>query len=173
MFQVIGERIEKDIRDIYLDSMECCVDEWDIGDNVSNFSKNEFGCGKRAYDYTIAGLEEGNFNELGAMSILNYAVISKEQTYLYFQEVKNEFEGMEEIAGRYKNVSDIFQGIQEIIPRIIRLDSKIDRTRIPSLINYLKEAKCEEEKAAESLKLFLRETLYNRHIDFYDVKKFI
>lgn len=173
MFQVIGERIEKDIRDIYLDSMECCVDEWETGDNVAPFARYEYGSGRKAYDFAIAALEEDSFDETGALVILDYAIISKEQTYLYFQEIKNEFYGMEEIAERYKNVSDIFKAMRETVPSVIRRDYKIDRERLPMLISCLKEGKEEEERAAASLKYFLRETLYNRHIDFYDVKKFI
>lgn len=173
MFQVIGDRTEKDIRDIYIDSMECCVDEWEISDNIAAFAKYEFGCGRNAYDYIITALEANCFSELGALIILNKAIGSKEHTYLYFQEIKNEFEGIGEIAGQYKNVSDIFGGIGEIIPKSFNSNTKIDRNRMSSLIDYLREAKKEEEQAVQALKLFLRETLYNRHIDYYDVKKFI
>jgi hypothetical protein len=90
LYQIIGESIEKDMRDIYLESLECCVDEWEISDNVSLYAKNEFGCGGRAYDYTIAAFEGDDFSEIGALFILNNAIITKKQASLYFQEIKND-----------------------------------------------------------------------------------
>ena len=173
MFQVIGDRVEKDIRDIYLDSMECCVDEWEINDNIAVLAKEEYGCGWKAYDYIISALEGDCFSDWGALGILNNAVISKEHAYLYFREIADEFEGMEEIVKRYGNVSLLFREMAQFFPHSFNRDTKIERGSIPILTGYLRKAREEEGQAVEALKLFLRETLYNRHIDYYDVKKFI
>lgn len=169
--QVVGNRIHKDIRDIYRDSLEVCVDEWEIPYKANPHTRNEFGSGKKAYEYLINALETQEYHEFGACRIINYNILAKNETYLYINEVKNEFPELNTAAGKYRVLNDIYQKIHEIVPEDYQIN-RIKSCDIPQLIQYFKQAVKVEEEAVWEVKKYLKEILGNRYIDILDVKKF-
>jgi len=171
--QVIGEKIDKDIRDIYLDSLECAVDEWENSDNVPVFSKNEYVSGRLAYDYMIKALESDNFSERGAFNTIRFAIITKEYIAKYLEEVIKEFPKLLQTSVKYHSLNEVFEKIKDIISKMYTGTKVTDRRYLPKLVDYLREGKRIEESAIGEVKVFLWELLNNRQIDSYDVKKFI
>ena len=174
MCQVIGENIEKDIRDIYLDSLEYAVDIWEtpyIDETVHN---RALASGRKAYEYLISGMKSGDFYELGAAKLIYYNTIAREEAYHYMNEVKEELPECYAAYLKYKELHDIYQRAKSILPPhpVPGQNFKLDRSMLPQLIEYCEEAWRKEEEAVGELKQLLNERLGNRYIDILDVKKF-
>ena len=169
--QIIGDRIDKDIRDIYIDSLEVCIDEWEIPYKANPHTREEFGSGKKAYEYLINALEAQDYHKWGVCKIINYNILSKNETYFYMNKVKDEFPDLSTAANKYKVLNDIYQEIHEIVPEDYQLN-RIKNADLPQLIQYFKQALEVEGEAVGEVKEYLKEILGNRYIDILDVKKY-
>lgn len=171
MCQVIGDGIDKDIRDIYLDSMEVCVDEWEMPYKAQPHTKREFGSGRKAYEYMINALESRDYNNIGAIRIINCCMLCKNETYKYLKEVKKEMPEIQPAFDKYKELNEIFMSIAGLVPQYAP-GAIMDIENIPRLVEYLREAKEAEDQAVGEVKKYLKDILNNRYIDALDVKKF-
>lgn len=170
--QVFGDKIDKDIRDIYIDSLDGAVYEWEKHDNVPEWTRNDYASGRLAYDYIINALEKNDFHERGARSILTIAVKSKESISQYLAEVIKEFPSLNKAFIAYQGLNEIYKNIDQCMINMYDNTKLINKALIPKLVNYLKEAKLVEEKGISEIKIFLKEFLYNKYINFYDVNKY-
>lgn len=174
MCQIIGEKVNKDIRDIYMESLEFAVDCFETPYIDEIILRKEFASGKMAYKYLLDALNNENLYELGAGKILYYNIISRNEAYLYMNEVKEELPELYSAYLKYSELNDIYQHIKKLLPNYPRQGEiyRLNRNTLPEIIEYCSRA-CEvEEQAIGELKQILGERLNNRYVDIYDVKKF-
>lgn len=176
MCQSIGNRIDRDIKDIYLDSMEIAIDQWDM-EIIMERTRGEYASGKKAYDNLIKAFEINNFHEIGASRILNYKVLAMEEIKLFMENVAREIPELSDAAQIYSTLNDVYREITNIVPNhyysyYMDDNPRIHRKDIPTLIKYLKIAKDTEEQAIREIKKYMKEVVNNREIDFYNVKQF-
>lgn len=175
MCQIIGGSIEKDIRDIYLDSLEFAIDIWEtpyIDEIVHN---RAMASGRKAYEYLINGMKKDDFYDKGAGKIIYYNMIAREEAYHYLNDVKEELPEFYQAYLKYKELHEVYQRAKSILPPypISGQEYRIDRmNQLPRLIDCCNEALKIEEDAVGELKLLLKERLNNRFVDILDVKKF-
>jgi len=174
MCQIIGENIEKDIKDIYLDSLEYAVDIWETPYIDEVIHNRALASGRKAYEYIADGLRSPGINEAGAGRLLYYNIIAREEAFRYLEAVKEELPECCPAYLRYKELHEIYQRIRKLLPEqpIFLPGYKIDRDKLPAIIECCEEARQAEEKAVDELKLLLKERLGNRYVDILDVKKF-
>ncbi|HYE82038.1 MAG TPA: hypothetical protein VEG39_07720 [Clostridia bacterium] len=175
MCQIIGDSIEKDIKDIYLDSLEYAVDIWETPYLDEVVHNRALASGRKAYEYLIDGMKSGSFSELGAARLIYFNVIAREEAYLYMEIVKEELPECYPAYLKYKELHDIYQNIKGSLPppSMPGQEYRIDRTnQLPQLIEGCMKAAQVEEEAVNELKLLLKERLSNRYVDILDVKKF-
>ena len=174
MCQIIGENIEKDIKDIYLDSLEYAIDIWETGYIDEVVHNKALASGRKAYDYLVSGMKGREFNDTGVGRILYYNIIAREEAFRYLEIVKEELPECYPAYLKYKALHEIYQRAKELLPAqpIFEPGYRIERDKLPFLIECCEEAWEEEEKAVEELKLLLKERLSNRYVDILDVKKF-
>jgi hypothetical protein len=170
-YHFIGERVEKDIIDIYRKSLETAIDEWEIPYKLPHQTNSEFASGRRAYKHMIEALEKGDYDEYGANSIINYYITYKQEIYQYLKEVIKEFPELDGALERYGKLKDISTDMEGLIVRGWDRN-KLDKSKAPGLIKCFKEAEEVEESAVNELKAYFKEMLDNRFIDYFDVKKF-
>lgn len=174
MCQIIGESIEKDIRDIYLDSLELAVDIWEtpyIDETVHN---RALASGRKAYEYLIEGMTAGDFYDAGVGKLIYYNAMAREEAYRYMENVLEEYAECRPAYLKYKELYEIYQQALTLLPSYTAwgCNYKIDRSKLPKLIECCRSAQQTEEDAVSELKLLLKERLSNRYIDILDVKKF-
>lgn len=171
MCQIVGECIEKDIRDIYMDSLEVCVDEWETPYKAEPHSNREYGSGRKAYEYMIKALEDGKFHNNGAIRIIRCNILCKKEIYQYLNEVMKELPDIKPAVSKYKELNEVCDYIDGLLPDTDQAPvSQLVVT--PGLLDSLKQAKETEELAVSEVKKYLKDILNNRYIDALDVKKF-
>jgi hypothetical protein len=169
--QVIGEKIEKDIRDMFLDSLESGVDDWETPYILEKSTNFEFACGKKAYDYTINAFSSNNFHQQGACRILNHSIISKRECIKYMAFMVNELPEIKPIYEKYNELADTYEKMGKIVPPYGEYP-QIKAMDIPELIRLLGVAREVEDAAIKEIKKYLGEVLNNRFIDVLGIKKF-
>lgn len=175
MCQIIGEKVDKDIRDIYLESLEFAVDCFETSYIDEIILRREVASGRMAYEYLIKALNRDEIYDFGAGKLLYYNAISKNEACLYLNEVRKELPETYPAFLKYKELNKIYKAIMKLLPDCsgIKEVYHIDRKDVlPKIIEYCKRAWEVEEQAIGELKHILRERLSNRYIDIYDVKKF-
>lgn len=175
MCQIIGEKVDKDIRDIYMESLEFAVDSFHTCYIDEIIFRGEVASGKKAYDYLIDALTGNDFYDFGAGKLLHYNIVSKNEACLYLSEVKRELPEVSPAYLKYRELNEIYKDIKKLLPDYWESVDKyhIDRIdALPGIIEKCKRAKEVEEQAVLELKNLLGERLSNRYVDVYDVKKF-
>ncbi|MCX8131016.1 MAG: hypothetical protein N3I35_13070 [Clostridia bacterium] len=157
-YQIFGKKIDKDIRDIYRDSLLIAVQEWENQYKLDS----SYGSGRMAYEYLISALENQDLNEAGAYYILPLYSMSKCEIYEYLSEVIKELPEISGAANKYLKLKEIYQNILKL-PLSMMFDK--DKKYIPQLVEYFKQARETEKAGINELKLFLKETLNNVHIN--------
>jgi hypothetical protein len=170
-YHFIGEKVEKDIIDIYRKSLETAIDEWEIPYKLPHQTNSEFASGRKAYEHMTEALEKGDYDEYGANSIINYYINYKLEIYEYLKEVIKEFPELDRALERYGELNGICHSMEDLIDRRWGRN-KLDRSNAPVLVKCFKEAQVIEERAVNELKKYFKELLDNRYIDYYDIKKF-
>jgi len=174
MCQIIGENIEKDIRDIYYDSLEAAIDIWETRYIEENIHSRELASGRKAYEYLIDGMKGGSFYDPGVGRLIYFNIVAREEAYRYMEAVKEELPECHTAYLKYKGLYEIYQNIKSILPPCIPgQEYRIDRKEsLPQLIEYCSLARQAEEEVVGELKQLLKERLNNRYVDILDVKKF-
>ncbi len=176
MCQIIDEKIQKDIRDIYMDSLIFALDRWELSYYNERTTNREIASGRKAHHYLIEALKNNEFDERGAYKILHYLINSRREAYHYLSHVSEEFPNIQDICKLYKELYSLDNENVKYIPTLRellegqRIDNKIP---LSSIIHYCSLAYEIQEAAMKKLGEFLNETLNNRYVDFYDIRKFI
>jgi hypothetical protein len=175
MCQVIGDRVDKDIRDIYMDSLEFAVDSWEMAYVEETVNRGEMASGRKAYEYLINALGRHDLSDMGAGKTIFYNMFTRKEACRYLEAVKEEIPDVYPAYLKYRELNEIYQEVGRHLPPrpAPRAEYRLDRVRqLPKLIGYCREALRVEEEAVGELKLLLKERLNNRYVDIYDVKKF-
>lgn len=156
--QIIGDKAEKDVRDIYRDSMEIAVSEWN-----SKYRANAgYGSGKNAYLNLISSLKAGDFEEQGVFYILGAYMNSKREASMYMNEVAAEIPALIHAAKQYKKLTDTYDRIRSI-PFTKRY--KEDMNHIPQILEIFGEAMQIEEHAIGEIEKYMDEIMSNKQIN--------
>lgn len=157
-FQIIGQMVEKDVRDIYRESMEIAIYEWN-----SNYKVNsEYGSGKKAYQNLINAFKTGSFYERGAYYILGVYINSKRDISKYMNEVAIEIPALIHAAKQYKKLADTYYHISSIP---VTGKPEEDIKYIPQALAFFNEAMQIEEKAIEEIEKYMQEIMSNKKIN--------
>lgn len=156
--QIIGDRLEKDIRDIFRESLEAAVREWYTEYKVMP----EYGSGKGAYLNLLEAFQNRDFHIGGAYYILEAELNSKIEIGRYMDTVKNEIPELVAASQKYQMVSEILSPLKSI--RLTGVPEK-DIQYIPYAAELFGEAMKYEEEAVKEIEKYLHYYLYNKNIN--------
>jgi hypothetical protein len=144
--QLFGDRVKIDLRDMVLESLRMAVCDWDTPHKT--LPDTDMASGKLAYAYLIDGLEKGDYDERGAVYILNSYLYARKEIESYLQDVGGALPGLNEAAALYgelvRTVSPI-PGFMEDRDGSVR----IKRSGIVELCGILRTAGRMEGEAIE------------------------
>ncbi len=156
--QIIGDKVERDIRDIYRESMEDAVREW----HTEYKEMPEYGAGKRAYQNLLDAFHSRVFNYNGAYYILELYLDSKINISRYMDAVILEIPELTEVTEIYHKLSDIISPL-----KALELSGKPenDMKYIPMAAELFQEAMQLEDRAVTRLEKYLENYLHNRRVN--------
>lgn len=150
-YQVFEDRIELDEREMIKESLLQAVFKWESHDLM--LPETEYACGRQAYNALIQAFRSGDYYHAGAWEVLRCYAASKRQIGLYAEMIRDRTDESGVIAEQYAIVARLYQSM---------LDTGMQADRLVSL---LIEAQQAEERAIQSIKRLMRETIDNRYGD--------
>lgn len=153
--QIIGGAIERDYRDIFLESLECAVREWNTEYKVSS----EYGSGKKAYQNLLEAFNNKDFNYDGAYYILDSYIDIKTEISSYMDMVIKEIPELADVAYLYYRLAEVLSPLKQI-----RLTGKplYDIEYIPEAIKAFQDAMLIEDRAIKKLEKYLCDYINNK-----------
>jgi len=103
-YQIFGEKVEKDRKEIYIDSLKSAVHDWH-----TEYKSEHAASGRKAYETIIHALEEQDYDKRGAEYIHHTYTHSKLEIYQYLNVVAEEFSFLEPVVAMYKDIHEIFK----------------------------------------------------------------
>lgn len=153
--QIIGDSIEKDNKDIYVESLECAVREWNTEYKVSP----DYGCGRKAYQNLLDAFSSQDFNYNGAYYILEPYIDIKIEICRYMDMVIKEIPELADAAYLYHRLA------KELTPlKDIKLTGKPnhDIRYIPEATEIFRDAMLTEDMAIKEIEKYLYDYINNR-----------
>lgn len=161
-YQILEERIDIDPMEIYKESYVQAVYKWESHDLM--LPKENYSCGRDAYEAIIHALETGEYDREGAWNVLRCYAAAKQNIADYSHVLQNIWKGSGLVAEHYAKVAAAFQQIRNTI---YPGDGKrIADGQAEKILPYLVQARNAEERAVEAIKVLQRETIGNR---FHDI----
>lgn len=145
--QLIGDKVEVPVQDMILESIRLAVEDWDTP--YKTLPSTDIASGRLAYDFLSNGLECGNYDETGAVYIL--------ESYMYSRnEIKNYLRDATEIWPDFQEAYKIYSQLVQVLEEG-RADYFIETTNgrmivrkhIPQICENLQVAKGLEEQAMD------------------------
>ncbi len=149
-YQLIGEKVEKEKKDIYRDSLLKAVFDWKGHKGQADAS------GKLAYPFVIDILKSGDFDSFGAAYTLHTYAQSKNEISHFMKEVVTEYKELTSSHKLFANVAQVYHQIDNLIDYQSRY-SKISSEHFKPIVNYLQEAESIENQAMIEIESFLQE----------------
>lgn len=156
--QIIGEAIEMDYRDIFLESLECAVREWNTEYKVSP----EYGSGKRAYQNLIEAFNKHDFNYDGAYYILEPYLDIKTDISSYMDMVIKDIPELADVAYLYHRLAEVLLPLKQIKLTGQPLN---DTKYIPEATEIFQDAMLIEDRAIKELEKYLCDYINNRNFN--------
>ncbi|XEC93824.1 hypothetical protein AB6A23_21105 [Paenibacillus tarimensis] len=165
-FQIIEDRVEMDEAAVYKESLVQAVYKWESHDPM--LPESDYACGREAYGAIIEALRSGHYDPEGAYEVFRCYAAAKRDVASYTEALqKKGWTQLGETAGCYREVAALFgkvlatiEGNGDVVPL-----NDPDRTA-KNLVPLFIDARQAEEKAIQSVKTLLRETIDNR---FHDI----
>ncbi|GAF09632.1 hypothetical protein JCM16418_3783 [Paenibacillus pini JCM 16418] len=141
--QMVGGKVEVPVEVAILEAIRMAIDDWDTDHILSNAS---VATGRMAYTFLIRALNLESFDEKGAVYILRSYQYSRSEIRDFLQEACLHLGGLQEALSSYDQLNEIVVPVQTYM---IMQDGhrKIDRRRIPELVEILIQATALEEEA--------------------------
>lgn len=153
--QIIGDSIEKDYRDIFLESLESAVREWYTEYKVTP----DYGSGRRAYQNLLDAFQSRNFNIEGAYYILETYIDIKLEICSYMDAIIKEIPGLADVAFLYHRLAETLLPLKQIK---LTGNASNDMNYIPEAAKAFRDAMTIEENAIKELERYLKDYINNR-----------
>lgn len=150
MCQIIGEGVYKDIRDIYMESLEDCIYKWERPFSAEGYKDRDFFSGYKAYEHLIKVLDKGSFCEDGMVRIIKNAAISRSEILRYIKEMRIEFPKMAGAVSIYEKLNELYKDISGMTE-----EGRMYRIIISRMIELLKQARDLELLFVDNIKNFV------------------
>lgn len=156
--QLVGPQAPKDVLDIYRESLEIAVHEW----NCPHKLNPDYRAGKRAYETLIEALECGDYHRQGARYLFGAYIPLKKALALYMGHVAAEMPELEGAAAWYDKLGEVCGELLAYRPDI---PSGEEEAIIPHAAGLFREAMHMEGQAIAEIARCLWETMSNKRIN--------
>lgn len=95
----VGERVKIPLQDAVLESLRLALEDWETPHKT--LPDVSLGSGRLAYSFLILALQQGGFDEYGAVYILESYLTSRIEISAYLREVQSVLPGLEEVQRLY------------------------------------------------------------------------
>jgi hypothetical protein len=155
--QVFGEKVNVPRENMILESLRMAVYDWETP--YKTLPNKDIASGRLAYSFLIRGLEKEDFDEDGAVYILDSYLYSRTEIMNYLQEVHGAWPELKGALNLYEQLVLTISDIKDCMTQSEKA-RRVDRKCIEALIEILTTAESLEEQAVSHFR-----TLADKHHD--------
>lgn len=139
-------KVEVPYETMLLESIRLAITDWDTP--YKTLPNKDIGSGKLAYDYYIRALQNGSFDEGGAVYILDSYIQSRKEIYAYLDEARGLWSELDNAADLFQELANSLQGMERCV-NAINGTRRIDKEKSAKLIGCLLAAQTLENHAID------------------------
>ncbi|WP_308637590.1 cysteine peptidase family C39 domain-containing protein [Paenibacillus silvisoli] len=143
--QMFGERVQIPLEAMVLESLRLAIHDWDTPHKT--LPNTDIASGKLAYSFYRDGLRRGDFDERGAVYILDDYAYTREEIHAYLSEVSGTLNGLSEAAAAYAELAALLPVIRSCIESDGAGGRRLARPQIDRLCELLQQAEELEDRA--------------------------
>ncbi|MGG4398486.1 hypothetical protein ABEX25_29880 [Paenibacillus thiaminolyticus] len=144
--QVVGEQVAVDRSKQVLESLRLAIQEWETP--YKTLPSTEIGSGELAYDFLIRGLGDGDYDEYGAVYIIDSYIQSRREIRSYLHDECGSLPGLGEAVPIYDRLISVLADASECIT-MQGGARRVERKRLASLQHAIAAAKKLDGEAIE------------------------
>jgi hypothetical protein len=164
-YQVFEDQVELDPVAIYKESLMQAIYRWEAHDPL--LPEEDYACGHRAYTALEEAFRNGSMDLAEAGRVIRYYACCKREMMLYTRTLRDLWPGMGAVADSYSALATVFNRMAEAACYPAAMERPtITETQAHFIADRIAEAGTIEDRAIQSLRAILRETLDNR---FHDI----
>lgn len=147
--QAVGGKVDIPRELMILESLRLAIYDWDTP--YKTLPNTDIASGKLAYDFLIQALQQGGYDEGGAVYILDSYCYSREEIYSYLQEARGLWPEIDEASRLYEQLNGLLPMIRNAMIRTN--DSRhVDHSQADALMGYIAAAKQLEDQAVNEFR---------------------
>ncbi|MDP5272863.1 hypothetical protein [Chengkuizengella axinellae] len=159
--QFFGKRLEMVSSDIYKESLVQATYKWESHESILPY--NEYGCGKRAYDFLANAFINKDYDFEGAAEVLFWLSRIKKEILQYLIELQVDWNELQNIVKLYEQITNILNGATKNY--IVNVDKTVlipedNASEMAGMMMGIKEL---EQTAMDEMKMILREVFHYRN----------
>ncbi|MGM0881777.1 MAG: hypothetical protein ACQEXQ_12185 [Bacillota bacterium] len=144
--QVFGGKVEVPREAMILESLRLAIHDWDTP--YKTLPNTDIASGKLAYAFLIHALQKGEYDESGAVYILESYLYSRNEIRSYLHDVQGIWSELDESYKLYDKLAELISDIKECIHEFEGV-RHINRARIDLLIERLTAGELLEDQAVD------------------------
>lgn len=144
--QVFGGKVEVPREAMILESLRLAIYDWDTPHKT--LPDKDIATGRLAYTFLIQALTKGDFDEGGAVYILDSYLYSRMEIRNYLHDIRVVFGGLDQAYALFEKLTAAIASINDCI-HVMNGNRQINRSCIGLIIERLKEAELLEDKAMD------------------------
>ncbi|CAM3178347.1 hypothetical protein PALU110988_06770 [Paenibacillus lupini] len=144
--QAFGGKVDIPLEAMILESLRLAIYDWDTPHKT--LPNTDIGSGRLAYDFLIRALKQGDYDEGGAVYILDSYCYSREEICAYLQEARAVYPELGEASRLYEELIGILPLIRD---GIIETSGarKVDRNQVELLTEQFAAAQQLEDRTVD------------------------
>ncbi|QYR23214.1 hypothetical protein KZ483_09995 [Paenibacillus sp. sptzw28] len=148
--QIFGDKVEVAPADRILESLRLALVDWETPHKT--LPAIDIASGRLAYTYLIRGLRKGDYDEWGAVYILESYLYARTEIMQYLQAVQGIWRELDEAYTLYDQLVRTVSGIKNCLIEVEGV-KRVDRMRIVPLVEMLTAAESFEEQAVRQFRI--------------------
>jgi len=147
--QIIGDKVELNPQETILESFRLAVDDWNTPHKT--LPDRQIASGKLAYTFLIQALQKGEYDERGAVYILESYIYSRQEIRDYLHAVQGSWQEAEQAFRLFDQLVGEF-GNRERFIELAQGSRRILRNSIGELVAALQTAETLEDRAMDAFR---------------------
>lgn len=144
--QAFGDKVEVPRETMVLESLRLAIYDWDTPHKT--LPNTDIASGSMAYTFLIQALAKGDFDEGGAVYILDSYLYSRMEIRNYLHDIQGVLDGLDQAYALFAQLAATIENINDCI-HVIDGNRQINRSRIGLIIELLEAAELLEDKAMD------------------------
>ncbi|NQX43879.1 hypothetical protein HQN87_00930 [Paenibacillus tritici] len=149
--QYIGDKVDIPLQDAVLESLRLALEDWETPYKI--LPDQSIASGRLAYSFLIGALQQGDFDNSGAVYILESYLSSRSEIRRYLEEVQSVLPGLGEVHGIYAQLEKIMRLQLAASLPVAPGNRVLLPEQLPSLCAVVQQAMELEEQAMQQVRV--------------------